>query len=266
MRQKVDRTPASRKASKRSTRGRSNVLAFPPQVARERGRLDLQAIVRLMKPSAANLSTAQRAAARRAGITTGAELDRYALFLARGEERRFEGRRDGESDETYARRRRYFEGIAFVRSQLLELEALKPTADGAPSDFVEDLDALLDSVEAAIVCAQGGETPKRRNIGAVRTALEWQRTSAARRYVPEVDRVRDHACHLAPALAAIPTSEWARAIERWPGIERHPRGGAPRICWYHVVYDLLKSAPRLTDADSAQAVRDTWERGLRKQT
>jgi hypothetical protein len=263
VRQKVNPTSASRKASKRTTRGQSNVLAFPPRIARERGRLDLQGVVRLVKPTGANLSTSQRAAAQRAGIKTVAELDRYALALARQEERRPARRRDGETDEAYARRRRYFECVDFMRSELLEFEALRPTAEGAPSDYVEDLDARLASVEAAMVCAQGGETPKRRNIRAVRAALEEHRTSSAApaRYVPDVDAVRNYACQLSPALASIPTGAWANAVERWPGIGRHARGGGARICWYHVVYDLLKSAPGLTDAKSPQGLRDTWEDG-----
>jgi hypothetical protein len=284
VRDKVDRTHSSRKEGKRSARAPSNVVAFPPQIARLRGRLDLQSVVRVTKPRAADLSTSQLAAARRAGLKTPAELDRFALVLARQEERRFEGRRADEKDEVYSFRRRYFEALSFARSLVLGLEELKPTAEGSPSDYLEELKELLEQVEAGMVRAQIGDqgeaSKRRRNIGAVREALEWYRTASAaarklvpnrnnkqRRlsgrpaYVPDVDRLRDYACHLAPALASIPTAAWARAVERWPGIERHGRGGGARICWYHVVYDLLKSGPGLTGAQSPQGLRDTWDDG-----
>ena len=248
----------------RKEKSTSNVVLLPRRNPSDPGRLDLGGVVRIVKPRAADLSPSQRA--------RGMEAEAQKRALVHARIRRFNGRRSDETDEAYALRRRHFQALDWARWAVLELEELKPTAEGEPSEHVQELEDVLDAVEAGQIHWQtsGKDAQKRRTIGAVREVLEWYRqrrdshaSLSPRKQrlhsLPSVDMVRDYACKLAPELAALSSAEWARALDRWPGLP------APDEKWGRVVFDLLISArddngaPILTGAKNYRSLVRTWD-------
>lgn len=253
------------------------------------GKLDIAALARVVSP----LSPAQREAA----VEAGANIDQMAVRAWLHEP--FSERRAGESDEAYSLRVRHHEALLAARWMVLEIEALRPTAEGAPTVYAHDLEMLLTAVEQAKNQVLGGarNRAKWRTIDAVRGALEVYRRKRVTQSVEleqddaataapmsfgerawrwfwqvrsDVDFARDYAIRRDPALAVVSVGEWARAMERWPGLPSEP------IKWATVVHDLLESvdkridgerggkrpaSERLTDARDYRSIVRTWELG-----
>ena len=199
--------------------------------------LEETAVVRVVVPTAADLTDEQRAIAAELGVP---DLDAYAQTLARSSQGVVYARRADESDDAHALRCRHREALGFAHAMVLKLEALRPVAEhpGAalePSDpDVHDLAMVLGAIEAARGRYLGATTPASTLIAAVRDALEHARRWAERRRkdppvtdecgvtfgVLEVDPdvVREEAIRTAPELAVVPLSDWKRAIADWPGL------------------------------------------------
>lgn len=193
---------------------------------------------------------------------------------------RFDGRREGESDEAYALRRRHHVALEFARWLVSELERLGPLATRhdplEPDPWSEWLggDAakladLIASVEQARSHFTGDDTPRR--IAVVRDALELAhgrlRIKGRRPAKPSLDIVIAFALGVASELAPISAASWQSAIVDWPGLPQG-RGGSRKkgqksTTWYDVIYRLLKPHA-LTNASSAIALSKTFESGTAK--
>lgn len=277
----VTRTPAKGKPAQ-----------IVPTRAPAPGRLDLRdAVVRVVVPRADELSERQRAV----GIEYGVDLERLAVLAAQSEQGRRYARRAGESDEAHALRDRHFVALAFARSLVLELEALRPTAEGAEGATASDAIDLRRAVEAAEAARARWTAPPRpadgpsgrddgapRRIAAAKAALEhgvrWAAQNRERPMrdedgsgvyfgVPEVDPdlIRAEAAREAPELAAIPRTDWERALAEYPAARRG-RGGDHRTRptpWHVVVFSLLQPHA-LTKASNAKAMLSTYESAAKK--
>jgi hypothetical protein len=263
-----------------TTKRKSPATSRPGRVPVDR------AIVRVVTPTAEELTPSQRAH----GVTAGVDLEKLALLTARMDQARTHARRAGENDAAHALRDRHHVALNFARWLVLELESLKPTAegaDGASERDAADLDAVIASAEAArarwVAPKRPASAAKARDdgaptrIGAVKAALEhaarWRKQHHARPPVDigggvrhgvfdvEADFIRAEACRGAPDLACIPISEWQRAIDAFPS-QKQGRGGDPKKRarpWHDVVFDLLKPHD-LAGASTAKAMRSTLEK------
>jgi hypothetical protein len=249
VRKKVDSAPR-----------KSNVVPLHgKRVQKTSGRLDGAALAQALP----RLTDSQRAA----GIEAGANLDEMAIraFLYVGPK---PVRRSGEDDDGYALRVRDHAARGILRRLSFELEALRPTAEGASDAHRDELLRLLDALEGANARTLGHTKRKRAIIGAVRETLEYQR----RARVTDLDAIRLYACDRAPELADVSNAGLQRAIDRWPGLPSKP------VEWATVVLELLTSADkridrergkkrppaeRLTDAKSYRAIAETWKSGNR---
>jgi hypothetical protein len=173
--------------------------------------------------------------------------------------------------------------LGFIRRSWLQLEALRPTWEGGPTVYLSELQRTLSAIERArdSLEGDGGNDVTVRAAGAVREALEWWRRAAAKAgerlddeepalsaTPPDLGALLDYACARDPALAGVPPEAWARATERWPGLQAK-RGGArskgakAAVTWQDVVYDLLKPAG-LTTAKNARSILGLWNKSQKK--
>lgn len=233
--------PPKDSVTRTPTKGKSD-HANVVRIRREQpARLDLRdAVVRVVIPTAAELTPRQRELAEQMRL----DPDAYAQQLARGAQQSGRpGRHAGETDEAHALRDRHAAAIGFARRLVLDLEALRPSAEGAqatPEDRRELL-RLVAAVEAATAAWRGDSNPVKHRVQAVIGALEHSRRwkeaqrkrpmqdggSGLRHGVPEVepDLIRDEASRVAPELSGIPRADWEVAIGLWPGLVRRGRGG-----------------------------------------
>lgn len=243
-----------------------------------------RSVVRVVRPTAADLTPSLRAL----GAANGSDLDKMAYFAVAMEQGSRHGRRAGETDDAHRLRDRHYAALGFARRLVLELESLRPTADGADGateQDLADLETVLASVEAArarwdapkrpATAAKARDDAAPRILDATKAALEHaHRWGEQRRKsppvdgygVPEVDAdfIAAEACLKAPELTRISRAEWERAIAAWPA-ERRGKGGDPKTRptpWYVVVFDLLKPHG-LTGASTAKGMKSTHEKAAK---